>query len=603
MSKNSVRRLLAVLMIPSMFTLACGDDDPTSPAIPTIETIEVTPGSETLTALGATATFTAVAFDEDGDEIEGIEFLWLSSDHGVATVGANGVATATGDGAATITATTAGEAGSAQVTVTRSISSVVVSPGDSLFALDATIDLSAHALDAGGSPISAVAFSWTSSDEDVATVDDDGRVSAIGNGIATITATAGTHSAATEVVVSQRAWPARSSVRLSRSSVPADDTTPVEVVIQLRDRNGYPMVGRDVVLTLTGTGNTVVQPDPTDPDGATTASFRSNTGEIKSLSVVVPSTDGGPDVTLAQALEVRFNASQIVFTVQPAATTALQPNISAEVTLRDAAGNVVTSDTNSVTLSGLEGAGLWGQTTVAPTAGVAAFESLSIDLTGSRRLSAGSAELEAVSDPFAVASYYTALPTLLSTVSACDDCSQAVALAAPFEFFGVLYGTANVTSNGLTSMTSTSSPFTNVTIPTAAAPNALLALFWDDLTPSAAGDVYYSSDAVSTAIEYRGVSFYGGSSTTISGSVTVEMRLFTGEDAALALLPGDIVFIFHTLSHPTDANRPLGSSATVGVENADGTAGTLISYNATQVVTNGRHLVLRYNGTGYDRIR
>lgn len=388
-------------------------------------------------------------------------------------------------------------------------------------------------------------------------------------------------------------------MRLSRSSVPADDITPVEVVIQLRDRNGYPMVARDVVLTLSGTGNTVVQPDPTDPDGATTASFRSNTGEIKSLSVVVPSTDGGPDVTLAQALEVRFNASQIVFTVQPAATTALQPNISAEVTLRDAAGNVVTSDTNSVTLSGLEGAGLWGQTTVAPTAGVAAFDSLSIDLTGSRRLSASSAELEAVSDPFAVASYYTALATLLSTVSACDDCSQAVALAAPFEFFGVLYGTANVTSNGLASMTSTASPFNNATIPSAAAPNALLALFWDDLNPSAAGDVYYASDATSTAIEYRGVAFFSSS----TSAVTLEMRLFTGEDAALALLPGDIVFIFHTLSHPTDANRPLGGSATVGVENADGTAGTLISFNSTQVVQNGRHLVLRYNGTGYDRIR
>ncbi|HUF11879.1 MAG TPA: Ig-like domain-containing protein [Longimicrobiales bacterium] len=605
MSKNSLRRLLAVLMIPSMFTLACGDDDPTSPATPTIETIEVTPGSGTLTALGATATFTAVAFDEDGDEIEGIEFLWLSSDHGVATIASSGVATATGDGAAVITATAAGVAGEADVMVERSVSSVVVSPADSLFAIDATVDLVAEAVDAGGAPIPGVSFSWASSDETVATVDEDGRVAAVGDGTATITASVGIHSDATDVVVAQTAWPARSPVRLSRTNVPADDITSVEVAIQLRDRNGYPMVGRDVVLTLTGTGNTVVQPDPTDPDGATTASFRSNTGEIKSLSVVVPSIDGGPDVTLAQ-LEVRFNASQIVFTVQPAAANAIQQNVAAQVSLMDAVGNVVTTDTSGVSISAQAGAQLWGETTVVPTAGVAIFDSVSIDLAGTARLTASSGTLEAVvSDEFAVSSLYAPLATLLTLVSACDNCFQAIALAAPFEFFGVLYPHVNVASNGLTSMAGAggaSDNYINETIPTAADPNALLALFWDDLDPSVAGDVYYSSDAVSTAIEYRGVSFWGGVGFG-RGSVTVEMRLFTGEDAVLALLPGDIVFIFHTLSHPDDASRALGSSATVGVENADGTAGTLISYNATQVVTNGRHLVLRYNGTSYDRIR
>ena len=57
-----------------------------------------------------------------------------------------------------------------------------------LRALGAMIRLSAEAVDANGHVIEGVEFTWSSDDESVATVDDDGLVKAIGNGVATVEA-------------------------------------------------------------------------------------------------------------------------------------------------------------------------------------------------------------------------------------------------------------------------------------------------------------------------------------------------------------------------------------------------------------------------------
>jgi hypothetical protein len=73
------------------------------------------------------------------------------------------------------------------------VASVTVTPASlSVHALNVTRRFSARARDASGSPIPNVSFVWSSSNENVATVDGAGLVTTIGDGEATITATADT---------------------------------------------------------------------------------------------------------------------------------------------------------------------------------------------------------------------------------------------------------------------------------------------------------------------------------------------------------------------------------------------------------------------------
>jgi DNA/RNA endonuclease G (NUC1)/PKD repeat protein len=81
----------------------CNDDgDPNPPA--EVVSVTVAPTTATVT-VGGTVTFTASAFDVDGDPVEGVAFTWTSSAPSIATVNASGVATAVAAGDVVITAT------------------------------------------------------------------------------------------------------------------------------------------------------------------------------------------------------------------------------------------------------------------------------------------------------------------------------------------------------------------------------------------------------------------------------------------------------------------------------------------------------------------
>ena len=117
---------------------------------------------------------------------------WESSDTKVVTVD-NGLVTAVAEGTATITVTTAdgGKTATCEVTVTQPAKTPVTS---------VTLDKTSLTLDVGGSdtltatvkPDDATnkAVTWSTSNENVATVDQNGNVKAVGAGTATITAVA-----------------------------------------------------------------------------------------------------------------------------------------------------------------------------------------------------------------------------------------------------------------------------------------------------------------------------------------------------------------------------------------------------------------------------
>ena len=126
---------------------------------------------------------------------------WSSSSINIATVSKNGLVTAVAEGKATIKAFAGGKSATCVVTVSKKTVSV------SSVTLDKTsLDLTkgeSMTLVATVAPTDATnkTVTWTSSDSRVASVDSKGKVTAIGNGNATITAKAGDKEATCTVTV------------------------------------------------------------------------------------------------------------------------------------------------------------------------------------------------------------------------------------------------------------------------------------------------------------------------------------------------------------------------------------------------------------------
>ena len=169
-----------------------------------VSSVTVAPMEANFAALSDTLRLTAEAFDANGHAVAGAELSWGTSDDAVATVDATGLLTTVANGTATITATAGEPSGSATVTVAQVVNSVTVAPAEANFgALGDTLRLTAQAFDANGHAVAGAEFSWGTSDDDAATVDATGLVTAAANGTATITATAGEASGSTTVNVAQ----------------------------------------------------------------------------------------------------------------------------------------------------------------------------------------------------------------------------------------------------------------------------------------------------------------------------------------------------------------------------------------------------------------
>src|SRR5213592_2889259 len=157
-----------------------------------VGSVVVSPATATLDALGVTQQFTAVAKDANGNVMPGQAFTWTVDNPLVARVDAGGIVTAVANGSATITATAAGVAGRAALTVAQVVKSVVVSPPTATLAgLGLTQQFTAVAQDANGNPVAGQTFTWASAQPVIASVDPNGLARALAVGTAVITATTG----------------------------------------------------------------------------------------------------------------------------------------------------------------------------------------------------------------------------------------------------------------------------------------------------------------------------------------------------------------------------------------------------------------------------
>ena len=153
-----------------------------------ISSITLDTTSEVLTAIGKTVQLTPTVLPHDATNKN---VVWSSSNTAVATVSETGLVNAVGSGTATITATAADGSGvtaSCEVTVKIPVTSITLDKtSEVLTAMGQTIQLTPTVLPDNATDKSVT---WTSSNTAVATVSDTGLVTAVGDGTATITATA-----------------------------------------------------------------------------------------------------------------------------------------------------------------------------------------------------------------------------------------------------------------------------------------------------------------------------------------------------------------------------------------------------------------------------
>ena len=149
------------------------------------------PATLTFDALDQTAQLEAVVLDAAGDTVYRVDVVGTSSDPEVVTVDDGGLVTAVGQGSATLTTTAESVSGEVAVTVDQVVTDASMDATDATVDVGQTHDFAASGFDANGNPVGDATFTWSSSDESVATVDQDGVATGVASGSATIRAESG----------------------------------------------------------------------------------------------------------------------------------------------------------------------------------------------------------------------------------------------------------------------------------------------------------------------------------------------------------------------------------------------------------------------------
>jgi hypothetical protein len=158
-----------------------------------------------------------------------------------------------------------------------------------------------------------------------------------------------------------------------------------------------------------------------------------------------------------------------------------------------------------------------------------------------------------------------------------DDATTAVTLPFVMPFHGKTYTTATVSTNGFLTFDTTvgTTTYANPVMPTAAAPNAVVAPFWDDLEIDASASV--RTDTIGTAPNRKFIVEWRNAKFRPSGPDRITFETVFTETT------GEIAFNYGTLT----TTLQQGAGATIGIENASGTVATLFSFQEARVNSNG----------------
>ncbi len=147
-----------------------------------------------------------------------------------------------------------------------------------------------------------------------------------------------------------------------------------------------------------------------------------------------------------------------------------------------------------------------------------------------------------------------------------DDTAVAVTLPFPVPLYGVAHTQIWVGSNGLLGFDAPQTAYANRAIPDAAQPDNALYPFWDDLYVDEHASVWTTATSDTFVIEWRNVRFLTDAQQGLSIS-------------AILHRDGTFTFRYQSLRGPLST----GTSATIGLENADGTDALAYSVDTASV--------------------
>ncbi|UOB17099.1 Ig-like domain-containing protein [Abyssalbus ytuae] len=152
------------------------------------------------------------------------------------------------------------------------------------------------------------------------------------------------------------------------------------------------------------------------------------------------------------------------------------------------------------------------------------------------------------------------------------DGTTEVAISFPFEFYGNQYSSAFVNANGFIAFQAptTTTTWVNTQLPNDDSIDNIIAGLWEDLEPqNFNGAVYYQDFGNHFIVQWSQASDFLGSETE-----TVTFQIVLYEDGNIDIFYEDV------------ETAPFINTATVGIENADGTDGAQVAFN-TSYLKNG----------------
>lgn len=307
--------LLSGAFVTAAAFVACAGDA-LGPDAGSVESVIVEPTVATV-ARGASLTLGAEVRNAKGDVVESARISWASADASIAEVSPDGVVTGRQIGTVLIAASSRGKDAFARITVNPTpVANIRLSVTNQAMMVGQTTQLTAEALDATGQVLSSRPISWTSSDAAVATVNQNGSVTALAVGAAIITASSEGRSAVATITVSLVPV-ARVDVTPVTQTLVAGQTT--QLAAQVRDAGGAILTGRVITWSTNKASVATVT-----SEGLVTA--------VSSGSATITATSEGRAASVSIAVSPRPVSAVIVSPSQVALFAGQTVQLSALVT-------------------------------------------------------------------------------------------------------------------------------------------------------------------------------------------------------------------------------------------------------------------------------
>ncbi len=238
-------------------------------AAPIIDWVVVTPETTTVDE-GAAEQLEVHVFDIYGNQVQGVDVSWVSSNPAIAGVSQDGSVLGNEAGSATVSASVDGVTGSAAIVVNGddpeppAVDEIVVTPATSTLTVGASIDFSATVYDTEGNVMTGESVTWSSSNSSVVSVNGGGAGQAVSEGVATVSATIGSVSGSASVIVEEEEVAAEVDwIVVSPPTPTVSVGGNVSFAATVYDTNGDVMAGESVswstsnggVLSVDGNGD------------------------------------------------------------------------------------------------------------------------------------------------------------------------------------------------------------------------------------------------------------------------------------------------------------------------------------------------------------